>query len=76
MRDHYETHHPHTRDLWSYLGAKRPVSVLRLRVEPGEGWIAPTVLLPFDESTEGEDLPSATASWLGHWERGLFGPLF
>ncbi|MFJ6620170.1 hypothetical protein ACIQOW_21665 [Kitasatospora sp. NPDC091335] len=75
LHDRYETHHPHTYDFWSYLAERKRVSVLRISVDPGEGWIAPTALLPYDESTEDEELPSATASWLGHWERGLFGPL-
>ncbi|MFJ7908617.1 hypothetical protein [Kitasatospora sp. NPDC096204] len=75
VRDRYETHHPHTNDLWKFLSLHHPISVLRLRVDPGEGWFAPTALLPYGESTEDERLPSTTASWLGHWERGCFGPL-
>ncbi|KJS61965.1 hypothetical protein [Streptomyces rubellomurinus] len=76
LHDHYETHYPHTDDLRQFLaGGRRRLGVLRIRIEPGEGWIAPTAMLPYDESTEDQELPSATASWLGTWERGLFGPL-
>ncbi|MBV2155446.1 hypothetical protein [Kitasatospora sp. SUK 42] len=75
VRDRYETHHPHTDDVRFYVGERKRLSVLRVRIEPGEGWFAPTAVLPYDESTEDAELPSATASWLGHWERGLFGPL-
>ncbi|MBD0694327.1 hypothetical protein [Streptomyces sp. CBMA123] len=75
VRDRYESHRPHTDDLRLYLGERKQLSLLRIRISPGEGWFAPTAVLPYDESTEGQLLPSATASWLGHWERGLFDPL-
>ncbi|MEV7782128.1 hypothetical protein [Kitasatospora sp. NPDC088351] len=75
LHDRYETHHPRTNDLRFFVTLRRPLRVLRLRIDPGEGWFAPTAVLPYDESTEGQDQPSATASWLGHWERGVFGPL-
>ncbi|HJD80981.1 hypothetical protein [Kitasatospora aureofaciens] len=75
VQDRYETHHPHTDDLRFYLDRQRPLRVLRIRIDPGEGWFAPSAVLPYDESTDGQDLPSATTSWLGHWERGQFGPL-
>ncbi|MFF2077226.1 hypothetical protein ACFVXG_20995 [Kitasatospora sp. NPDC058162] len=75
VQDRYETCHPHTNDLRLFLDRQRPLRALRIRIDPGEGWFAPTAVLPYDESTEGQVLPSATASWLGHWERGLFGPL-
>ncbi|MQS11340.1 hypothetical protein F7Q99_03295 [Streptomyces kaniharaensis] len=75
VQDRYETHHPSTHDLRLFVTLRRPLRLLRLRIDPGEGWFAPTSVLPYDESTEGQDLPSATSSWLGHWERGVFGPL-
>ncbi|MER7758010.1 hypothetical protein [Kitasatospora sp. NPDC097643] len=75
VHDRYETCHPHTDDLRRYLALRRPLKLLRIRIDPGEGWLVPTAVLPYDESTEGQELPSVTASWLGHWERGLFGPL-
>ncbi|WP_316520137.1 hypothetical protein [Kitasatospora brasiliensis] len=73
--DRYENHHPHTGDFGLYLTERKRASVLRIRIDPGEGWIAPTALLPFDESTEGERLPSTTASRLGRWRRGRLRPL-
>ncbi|MEV6976405.1 hypothetical protein [Kitasatospora sp. NPDC093806] len=75
VQDRYETHTPATADLRLYVTLRRPVHVLRLRIDPGEGWFAPTAVLPYDESTSGQQLPSVTASWLGHWDRGVFGPL-
>ncbi|MEU6234342.1 hypothetical protein [Kitasatospora sp. NPDC047058] len=75
VHDRYESHHPRTADLRLYVTLRRPLQVLRLRVDPGEGWFAPTAVLPYDESTEGQELPSATSSWFGHWDRGVFGPL-
>ncbi|WP_405365942.1 hypothetical protein [Kitasatospora sp. NBC_00039] len=75
VHDRYENHHPRTADLRLFVTLRRPLSVLRLRIDPGEGWFAPTAVLPYDESTEGQELPSVTGSWLGHWDRGVFGPL-
>ncbi|MBV6698198.1 hypothetical protein KV557_13790 [Kitasatospora aureofaciens] len=75
VHDRYETHHPSTDDLRMFVTLRRPLKLLRIRIDPGEGWLAPTAVLPYDESTEGQELNSVTASWLGHWERGLFGPL-
>ncbi|SDT80320.1 hypothetical protein SAMN05216371_6297 [Streptomyces sp. TLI_053] len=71
----YATHTPTTADLRLYVTLRRPIHALRLRIDPGEGWLAPTAVLPYDESTAGLPLPSVTASWLGHWDRGLFPPL-
>ncbi|MFJ2863884.1 hypothetical protein [Kitasatospora sp. NPDC087314] len=75
VHDRYETHHPHTGDLRMFLALRRPLKLLRVRIDPGEGWLAPTAVLPYDESTDGQELPSLTASWLVHWERDLFAPL-
>ncbi|MET9401478.1 hypothetical protein [Kitasatospora sp. NPDC002965] len=75
VHDRYESHRPATSDLGLYVTLRRPLRVLRLRIDPGEGWFAPTAVLPYDESTEGQTQHSVTASWLGHWERGVFGPL-
>ncbi|MFF7994749.1 hypothetical protein ACFZDG_33880 [Kitasatospora xanthocidica] len=47
-----------------------PLRLYRLRLDPGEGYIAPTELLPHDGSTEDQDQPSTAAFWLGHWPRG------
>ncbi|WP_406196344.1 hypothetical protein OH807_09500 [Kitasatospora sp. NBC_01560] len=75
VHERYESHHPRTADLRLYVTLRRPVHVLRLRIDPGEGWLAPTAVLPYDESTEGQELPSVTGSWLGHWGRGVCGAL-
>ncbi|MFI9328989.1 hypothetical protein ACIGZJ_15740 [Kitasatospora sp. NPDC052868] len=75
IHERYDNRHPDTEDLRYFVILRRPLRVLRLRIEPGEGFLAPTAVLPYDESTEGQAEPSDTASWLGHWERGVFGPL-
>ncbi|WP_371516162.1 hypothetical protein [Kitasatospora sp. NBC_01300] len=81
VHDRYETHCPHTDDLRMFVALRRPLKVLRVRIDPGEGWLAPTAVLPYDESTEGTEGAegrarwSTTASWLGHWGRDLFDPL-
>ncbi|MFB7908435.1 hypothetical protein [Kitasatospora sp. NPDC056076] len=72
VQERYEEHRPSTDDLRMYLALHRPLRLLRLRIDPGEGWFAPTSFLPYDESTEGLALPSSTSSWLGHWEPHLF----
>ena len=59
--------YPHTDDVHRYLGEGRTLPCLRLRLEPGEGYIAPTELIPHDGSTHGFDQPSRIAFWLGHW---------
>ncbi|GAA1941686.1 hypothetical protein [Kitasatospora viridis] len=63
--------HPHTDDLRAYVAGRRPLRVYRICLNPGEGYIAPTELLPHDGSTEDQDEPSAAAFWLGHWPRGV-----
>ncbi|MER7845011.1 hypothetical protein ABTZ03_13835 [Kitasatospora sp. NPDC096077] len=63
--------YPHTDDLRAYVASHRSLRVLRIRLDPGEGYIAPTELLPHDGSTEGQSEPSTAAFWLGHWPRGV-----
>ncbi|MGW4648120.1 hypothetical protein [Kitasatospora sp. NPDC004289] len=63
--------YPHTDDLRTYIASGHQISVYRLRLEPGEGYIAPTELLPHDGSTEGQPQPSTATFWLGHWPRGV-----
>ncbi|MFD8751413.1 hypothetical protein ACFV0O_10600 [Kitasatospora sp. NPDC059577] len=63
--------YPHTDDLRAYAALGLPLRVFRLRLDPGEGYIAPTELLPHDGSTEGQPEPSTAAFWLGHWPRGV-----
>ncbi|PYC66729.1 hypothetical protein C7C46_31025, partial [Streptomyces tateyamensis] len=62
--------HPHTDDLRAYVASQQPLRVFRIRLAPGDGYIAPTELLPHDDSTEDQPEPSTAAFWLGHWPRG------
>jgi hypothetical protein len=59
----------HVRDFVREGGSLRCV---RVRFEPGEGYIAPTELVPHDGSTLGIAQPSRIAFWLGHWPVGEF----
>ncbi|KOV35651.1 hypothetical protein AB0420_35980 [Streptomyces caelestis] len=61
--------YPHTDDLRAYVARGLPLTVLRLN--PDEGYIAPTKLLPHDGSTEDQPVPSTAAFWLDHWSRGV-----
>ncbi|WP_431772096.1 hypothetical protein [Streptomyces cucumeris] len=63
--------YPHTDDLRQYIASGHLMLCFRLRLEPGEGYLAPTELLPHDGSTEGEPQPSTAAFWLGTWQRGV-----
>ncbi|MFJ6616563.1 hypothetical protein ACIQOW_03135 [Kitasatospora sp. NPDC091335] len=65
-------HHPHTDDIRAYVRAGHPLRCLRLRLDPGEGYIAPTELLPHDGSTSDLPEPSTAAFWLDHWPIGVF----
>lgn len=60
-----EQHHPHTGDVRRYVAAGHPLRCLRIRLEPGDGYIAPTEFLPHDGSTTGIEQPSVAAFWLG-----------
>ncbi|MFG2904482.1 hypothetical protein ACGF13_05380 [Kitasatospora sp. NPDC048286] len=66
------THHPHTDDIRAYVHAGHPLRCLRLWLDPGEGYLAPTELLPHDGSTMGLPEPSTAAFWLDHWPIGAF----
>lgn len=63
--------YPHTDDLRAYVACSQPLMCLRLRLDPGDGYIAPTELLPHDGSTEDQPEPSTAVFWLGHWPRGI-----
>ncbi|KOV22884.1 hypothetical protein ADK60_24430 [Streptomyces sp. XY431] len=65
-----EMRYPHTDDLRAYISRGLPLRVYRFRLDPGEGYIAPTELLPHDGSTEDQPEPSTAAFWLGRWPRG------
>ncbi|GHI84127.1 hypothetical protein [Streptomyces xanthophaeus] len=66
----YTRRYPYTDDYRAHVAAGHPVRCLRIRIDPGEGYIAPTEYLLHDGSTEDQDKPSAMAFWLGHWHRG------
>jgi hypothetical protein len=59
--------YPHTDDIRAYAQAGHHLHCLRLRLDPGQGYIAPTELIPHDGSTWHTDQPSRIAFWLGHW---------
>ncbi|MFI6451408.1 hypothetical protein ACIBF6_07605 [Streptosporangium amethystogenes] len=58
-------YYPHTDDLRRYVADGHPLRCLRIRLDPGEGYIAPTEFLPHDGSTSGEEAWSLAAFWLG-----------
>ena len=64
--------YPRTGDVREYVRQGGSLSCVRIRLEPGEGYIAPTELVPHDGSTSGAVLPSRIAFWLGHWPAGEF----
>lgn len=67
----FAARHPHTGDCRAYVAAARlPVHCFRIRIDPGEGYVAPTEYLLHDGSTEGQALPSVIAFWLGRWPTG------
>lgn len=69
-----ETRCPHTDDVRQYVAEGRALRCLRVRLDPGDGYIAPTELLPHDGSTEAQSQASTAAFWLGRWSRGGSGP--
>jgi hypothetical protein len=64
------TRHPHTNDVRRYVRDGGSLRCIRIRLDPGEGYIAPTELIPHDGSTWGMAAPSRVAFWLGHWPAG------
>ncbi|MFD7015853.1 hypothetical protein [Streptomyces sp. NPDC059928] len=67
----YPRRYPHTEDFRAYVASGRPIPIFRIRLDPGDGYLAPTEYLLHDGSTEDQPLPSAAAFWLGHWPRGI-----
>lgn len=63
---------PRTGDIHEFLRRGGDLRCVRIRFEPGEGYIAPTELVPHDGSTLGIEQPSRIAFWLGDWPTGLF----
>lgn len=70
VHEDYEHCHPHTDHLRAYVAQGRTINILRIRLAPGEGYVAPTELLPHDGSTRGSTQPSTAAFWLGDWTAG------
>lgn len=66
--------YPRTEDVRDFVREGGSLSCVRIRIEPGEGYIAPTELVPHDGSTSGAGLPSRIAFWLGHWPTGVLPP--
>lgn len=62
--------YPHTDDVRRYTSEGHELQLLRIRLDPGEGYIAPTELLPHDGSTLDATERSRIAFWLGHWPPG------
>jgi hypothetical protein len=62
---------PHTDDIRRHVTDGRPLRMLRLRLDPGDGYIAPTELIPHDGATLTAVAPSRIAFWLGHWPVGM-----
>ncbi|MFJ8637377.1 hypothetical protein [Streptomyces sp. NPDC093568] len=58
-------HYPHTEDVRRHVAAGHRLRCLRIHVQPGDGYIAPTELLPHDGSTMNSAEPSVAAFWLG-----------
>jgi hypothetical protein len=65
---------PRTEDVREFVRQGGKLGCVRIRIEPGEGYIAPTELVPHDGSTSGAHLPSRIAFWLGHWPTGVLPP--
>lgn len=62
---------PHTDDIRRHVAGGRRFRLIRLRLDPGDGYIAPTELVPHDGSTLTAEAPSRIAFWLGHWQTGI-----
>ncbi|MFH8476590.1 hypothetical protein [Streptomyces sp. NPDC018000] len=69
--DDHPLQYPHTQDYRDYVASCCPIRVIRIRLAPGEGYVAQTEYLLYDGSTEAQDQPSAAAFWPGHWPRGI-----
>jgi hypothetical protein len=54
-----------TDDIRRYAAEGHPLRCVGIRLAPGDGYIAPTELLPHDGSTASSDSPSVVGFWLG-----------
>lgn len=70
--DDHTTRAPHTDDLRRYVATGGDPACVRLRLEPGDAYLAPTELLPHDGSTADLDRPSTAAFWLGSFPPEAF----
>ena len=61
---------PHTDQIRRYVAQGGQLTCIRIRLDPGEGYLAPTELIPHDGSTKGFHSSSTIAFWLGEWPRG------
>lgn len=61
---------PHTDQVRRFVAQGGQLTCIRIRLEPGEGYLAPTEVIPHDGSTTGIRIPSTIAFWLGEWPRG------
>ncbi len=67
--------YPHSDDIRRFVASGRALRLLRIRLDPGQGYIAPTELVPHDGSTSDATEPSPIGFWLGHWPTGTLRPL-
>jgi hypothetical protein len=63
--------YPRTADVREYVRRGGALSCVRIRIEPGEGYLAPTEVVPHDGSTSDIGTPSRIAFWLGRWPTGV-----
>ncbi len=70
--DDYATRTPHTDDLRRHIADGGDPTCIRLRLDPGDAYLAPTELLPHDGSTADLDQPSTAAFWLGTFPADAF----
>jgi hypothetical protein len=73
LRPTDDQHVPRTADVREYA-RQHPdaLTVHWLRIDPGEGYLAPTELIAHDGSTHNINQPSDTAFYLGRWPRRFF----
>jgi hypothetical protein len=57
--------YPHTDDVRRFLRDTGRLECIRIRMASGQGYIAPTELIPHDGSTHGATAPSRILFWLG-----------
>ncbi|HEV2346196.1 MAG TPA: hypothetical protein VGS97_19005 [Actinocrinis sp.] len=63
--------YPRTADVREFVRRGGALNCVRIRIEPGEGYVAPTEVVPHDGSTSGIGVSSRIAFWLGRWPAGV-----